>query len=161
MGLMHGAPIWVPEDEASSTRWAGLSFNLNCLDGGLKLAANWADAGPIALPRVDIVFLLRDRIAPRRLLFLRARSAALAGWEDVAPLLGPEEASTSAPRRQPWRPRRACAPGTRWPPRRRPRSPARRRGATASIETRMRFIPEEGELKQAALSTLSPRPNDS
>src|SRR6185295_3902350 len=57
-------------------------------DGRVRSAAVWTDAIPIALPEVDLLLLVREELAPRKLLFLRGQpDLACAPWSELAPLL--------------------------------------------------------------------------
>lgn len=51
-----------------------------------RSAAVWSDAIPVLLPAVDVVFLYRDALAPRRF-FRRKPDVAVLEWREVEPLL--------------------------------------------------------------------------
>ncbi|HET6898290.1 MAG TPA: hypothetical protein VFK70_08075 [Vicinamibacteria bacterium] len=56
-------------------------------DGGPRSFVVWGDAIPLAVPEVDLIVLVRDELAPRRL-FGRKRDTCLVTWAALRPLLG-------------------------------------------------------------------------
>ncbi len=48
----------------------------------------WGDAMPILLPEVDLVIIIREQLAPRRL-FRRKTDRALASWAQILPAIAP------------------------------------------------------------------------
>ena len=51
-----------------------------------KTMVVWPDALPCVLPRVEMIFIPRQQLAPRRL-FLRHEDLAVTNWADAAPLI--------------------------------------------------------------------------
>ncbi len=56
------------------------------VDGAVRTFAVWPDGCPVALPRVDLVVLARDRLVPWRV-FKRAPDTAVATWDEAQDVL--------------------------------------------------------------------------
>src|SRR5262245_52231785 len=56
-------------------------------DGGIRSFVVWGDAMAVALPDVDVLMLVRQQLAPRRLFLFKAQDVAIARFSDLGPLL--------------------------------------------------------------------------
>lgn len=56
-------------------------------DGVVKSLATWVDGIPLALPRVDMIVLAREELAPRHFFFFRRTGLALVPWEEAGSVL--------------------------------------------------------------------------
>jgi hypothetical protein len=56
-------------------------------DGGIRSFVVWGDAMPVALPDVDVLMLVRQQLAPRRLFLFKPQDVAIARFSELAPLL--------------------------------------------------------------------------
>lgn len=97
--LSADTPLTLPEAELTRTwRWnfgreelqERLGFNVFVpkimfirQDGVVKSLTTWADGIPLALPRVDMIVLAREELAPRHLFFFRRTGLALVPWDEA------------------------------------------------------------------------------
>ena len=65
------------------------------VDGAPRTFCAWGDAIPVMLPEVDLVFIPRQQLAPRRFL-AKKQDMAVVSWSEIAPLLAGFESDAGA-----------------------------------------------------------------